>query len=184
MKNKIVPIAVLVVVFSLGFLYLNQNYLSANDKDGKTCAENSAYGDKSSCTKKSSSAQNDIKAGGEWNTYEFATDKACCQEMKTDLQNELLGIAGIKEVTFSGTCNVSKMTQVTVFYAAAETSSDNIATYLKDKKYDCSGKGCDKEGSNKDGVKSGDKSSGKDDGCSGNKKCTPHKEKTKDSKNL
>jgi hypothetical protein len=182
-KNKIIPIAVLVVVFSLGFLYLNQNYLTANDKEGKTCAENSGCTDKSSCTKKSSSERNNIKAGGEWNSYEFVTDKACCEEMKTDLQKELLGVAGVKEVKFSGTCNVSKMTQVTVYYSAGETSQDNIASYLKDKKFDCTGKECDGKGCTKDGVKSGEKSGSKENGCDGNKEC-PHKEKTKDSKNL
>jgi hypothetical protein len=79
MSKKILTIASLVVVFSLGFLYLNQGYLAANDKEGKTCSNKSACDDKNK----------EIKAGGDWNKYEFTTDKACCDEMKADLQNEL-----------------------------------------------------------------------------------------------
>jgi len=56
LKNKIILIAVLVVVVSLGFLYMNQNYLTSKDTE---CKSNS------SCTQKSSTDKNDIKAGGE-----------------------------------------------------------------------------------------------------------------------
>jgi len=166
-NKKILSIASLVVVFALSFFYINQDFLVANDKDGKICTNKSACDDKNK----------EIKAGGEFESYEFVTDQACCDEMKNALQTELLAVAGVKEVKFSSTCNVSKMTNVTVYFAAGETNADNIVAYLKDKNYDCSGKSCDK-----DGGKSGDS---KKEGCDKKKECTPNKEtKTKDSKNL
>ena len=152
MNKKILSIASLTVVFALTFFYLNQNFLAANDKDGKTCTNKSACNDKNK----------DIKAGGEFESYEFITNQACCDEMKNALQTDLLTIAGIKEVKFSSTCSVSKMTNVTVYYSAGETNTDNIAAYVKDKSYDCSGNGCTKD-----------------------KECTPNKEtKNKETKNL
>ena len=124
--KKAVSLTAFILVLALGFLYMNQSYLIADDRDGnKDCS--------SSCSK-----SKDIKAGGEWSSYEFVTDKACCDEMKTSLQKDLMGVAGVKEVKFSISCSVSKMTQVTVYYAAGETSEENLAAYLKDKSYDCS----------------------------------------------
>ena len=161
--KKIVTLTAFVLVLALGFLYLNQSMLIADDRDGKKDCS-------SSCNK-----SKDIKAGGEWSSYEFVTDKACCDEMKTGLQNDLLGVAGVKEVKFGLTCGVSKMSQVTVYYAAGETSEENIAAFVKDKSYDCSGH----SGCNKDGVKSGEGKDGSD--CQ--KEC-PHKDKSKESKQL
>jgi hypothetical protein len=40
MKRKFIILASLVLVFSLGFLYVNHNYLSANDRDGKNDCTN------------------------------------------------------------------------------------------------------------------------------------------------
>ncbi len=168
MNKQIIGIAAIVVVFAFGFLYLNQGYLTANDKDGKTCS-------KTSCDDKhKNSGSSEIKAGSEFESYEFVTDQACCDEMKSALQTELLTVAGVKEVKFGSSCHASKMTNVTVLYSASETNSENIAAFLKDKNYDCSGKSCEK-----DGVKSGETQK---DGCDGQKQC-PSK-KSKDSKNL
>ena len=158
--GKIISLTAFFLVLAFGFLYLNQNLLIADDRDGKKDCS-------SSC-----SHSKDVKAGGEFSSYEFVTDKACCEEMKTGMQTDLMSVAGVKEVKFSTSCSVSKMTQVIVYYAAGETTEENIATYLKDKSYDCSG---GHSGCNKDGVKSGD---GKD----GNE--CPHKEKSKDTKQL
>lgn len=161
--KKVVSLTALVLVLALGFLYLNQSYLIADDRGGKKDCS-------SSCSK-----SKDIKAGGEWSSYEFVTDKASSDELKSGLQNDLMGIAGVKEVRFGTSCSVSKMSQVTVFYAAGETTEESIAAFVKDKNYDCSNhSGCDK-----DGVKSGEGSSDKD--CQ--KEC-PGMQKSKDSKQL
>jgi len=155
--KKTISVTALVLIVSLGLLYLNQGLLIADDRDGKKDCS-------SQCTQS--------KTSGDFSSYEFVTDKACCDQMKTDLQTGLMGVAGVKEVKFGSTCNVSKMTPVTVLYTAGETSEENIVSYLNDKKFDCEGtKGCEKEG----------KSSGSENDCS--KQC-PHKEKSKDSKQL
>ncbi len=184
MNKKILGIAAIVVVFAMGFLYLNQGYLVASDKDGKTCDKDSKSCSKTSSENKTScddknknSGSSEIKAGGEWNEYAFTTDQACCEQMKSDLQKELSSVAGVKEIKFSSTCNVSKMTQVTVYYSAGETSEEKLASFVKDKSYDCSGKsGCDK-----DGVKSGETKKG---GCDGKKECPSKEKKSSDSKQL
>lgn len=134
MKRKFILLASLVLVFTLGFLYVNHNYLSANDRDGKNdCANYSG------CTQHKTS---EIKAGGEWSSYEFTTDKASCNEMKSSLKTELMNLDGVKDVKFSSTCTVSKMTNVSIYYSAGETSQEKLASFVKDKGYDCSG--CDK----------------------------------------
>lgn len=179
MNKKIIGIAAIVVVFAMGFLYLNQSYLVAGDKDGTECGKTScdkSAGMKSSCDDKNKkSGSSEIKAGGEYSSYEFTTDKACCEEMKSDLQKELSSVAGVKEIKFSSTCNVSKMTNVTVLYAAGETNEEAIASFVKGKSYDCSGK-C-----TKDGVKSGET---KKDGCDGKTECPSKNKKSSDSKQL
>lgn len=190
MNKKIISISALVVVFALGFFYLNQEYLAAYTKSGGDC-------DKTQCSKtsgtKSSSEKKEcdksscddkkgmIKAGGEFSSYEFTTDKACCEQMKADLEKGLLTVAGVKEVKFSQTCNVSKMTNVTVMYAAGETNQDNIAAYVKEGKFDCSGSSCDKSKCDKDGVKSGET---KKEGCDGKTECPSKNKKSNDSKQL
>ncbi len=175
MNKKIIAAAALVVIFAVTFLYLNQSYLIANDKDGKNCSNECT--EKTSNVKKDCDDKNSIKAGGDYSNYEFTTDKACCEEMKSDLQKNLLSFSGVKEVNFSSTCNVSKMTNVTVKYAAGETNEEAIAKYIKDNSYDCSTKsGCDK-----DGVKSGNNKNG----CEDKSKCPGDKmKKSNDSKEL
>jgi hypothetical protein len=178
MNKRIIPVAALVVVFALGFLYVNQNYLAAGDKDGKDCQN------KSGCT----SGNKDVKAGGDFQSYEFITDKACCDEMKASLQKDLMNSAGVKEVKFGTTCTSSKMTQVSVYYAAGETSSETISSFIKDKNYDCSGSGCTEKGCDKMGEKSGEKHEMKSGmekgGCDGKNECPSMKQKSKDSKQL
>lgn len=188
MNKKIISAAALVVIFAFAFLYLNQSYLIANDKDGKDCSSSctdktsgeksgcdktaaiESSGDKTGCDKSSCGDKNNIKAGGEYSSYQFVTDKVTCEDSKADLQKNILSIAGVKEVSFGSTCNVSKMTSVTVMYAAGETSEETLSASLKEKDVDCSGKtGCNKEGKN-----SGDKS----------KDCPSKNKKSNDSKQL
>ena len=135
MKNKFIIFASAVLMLTLGFLYVNHNYISANEKDGKTQCTNM-----SGCTQHK---QNTIKAGGEWSSYEFTTDKACCEEMQSSLKTELMSVTGVKDVKFSSTCTVSKMTNVSIYYSPGETSEETLASLVKDKGFDCSG--CDKK---------------------------------------
>ena len=189
MNKKIISVSALVVVFALGFFYLNQEYLVAYTKSGGDCDKTQCSKtsgtkssadkkecDKSSCDKsscdKSSCGENKgmIKAGGEYSSYEFVTDKVTCEDSKADLQKNILSIAGVKEVNFGSTCNVSKMTSVTIMYSAGETNEENIAASLKEKNMDCSGKsGCDKDGKNSGDVK---------------KECPGKNKKSNDSKQL
>ncbi len=189
MNKKIISISALVVVFALGFFYLNQEYLAAYTKSGgdcdktqcsktsgtkssadkKECDKSSC--DKSSCDKSSCDDKKGmIKAGGEFSSYEFVTDKVTCEDSKAELQKNILSIAGVKEVNFGSTCNVSKMTSVTIMYSAGETSEENIAASLKEKNMDCSGNsGCNKDGKNSGDVK---------------KECPGKNKKSSDSKQL
>lgn len=158
MKTKFISFASLILIFALGFLYVNHNYIEAGDRDGKKeCVNKSGCTNMSGCTQNKSS---EIKAGGEWSSYEFVTDKACCEEMKSSLKTELLGLAGVKDVKFSPTCSVSKMTNVSIYYAAGETSEETLASLVKDKGFDCSGKDCEGKG------------------------CTPKNKKTSDGKDI
>jgi hypothetical protein len=167
MNKKIIAISAIVLILAVGFLYLNSTYLAAGDKGGQDT--------KKECTGKCKENK-DIKAGGELGTYDFITDKASSDEMKSSIQKELLTVNGVKEVKFGGTCNISKMTSVTVYYSANETSSDKLASYVKDKSFDCSGKDCTGKGCDKDGKSSGKsseqmKQSGKSDCPNGCKNC-------------
>jgi hypothetical protein len=130
MRNKILVFTSLVLVLTFGFLYINQSGISANDKEGKKDCTHS-------CSKQNSKDK-EIKAGGDENSvYAFITDKACCDEMKTSMQNELMGINGVKEVKFGSSCNVSKMTQVSIYYSAGETNEAALISFIKDKEYNC-----------------------------------------------
>jgi hypothetical protein len=162
MKRNIIIIAGIAVVLLFSFLYINQNYLMADDRDGKKeCSDMSKCDDKEK--------NKEIKAGSDLNEYVFATDQACCDEMKADLQTQILGIAGVKEVSFGETCGHSKMTQVKVFYNGSETTEDVIAASVNEKNVKSEGKtGCDKNSK-----------SGKTDGM---KECPSHK--NKDSKDI
>jgi len=167
MNKKIVYLSALVLIIAMGFLYANSERLTANNSSQK----------KNCCTDQTTSASNnkDIKSGGDqYSTYEFATDKACCQEMKTSLQKGLMGAAGVKDVKFSETCSASKMTMVTVTFAPGETNQDKLATFVKDNKFDCPvSPNCDKEGCSKN-----KSSGGKTDGTCPHNGCDMKSKKT------
>ncbi len=136
MKRKFIWSASLLLVFALVFLYTNHNYLSADNRDNK----------KKDCSSFSGCIENKsggVKAGGEWSAYEFLTDRAYDDEMKTNLKAELMNTAGVKDVKFSHSCSVSKMTYVSVYYAADETTQETLESLVKDKGFDCSGSGCE-----------------------------------------
>ena len=143
MNRKIIALSSVVLILALGFLYIQQGNLMAGDKN-KSCCMNKN-------TQKTSNDAPGIKAGGEkFASYEFSTDKACCEEMRSSMQKELLGISGVKEVKFSQTCTASKMTMVSVLYDAGATNESGIAASLKEKNIDCPQMpGCDKEGCSK-----------------------------------
>lgn len=126
MRNKIIIISSLLIILTFGFLYFNNHYIST-DKNSTAC----------SCPMRSSGIQN-TNAGNKWSSFNFITDKACCDEMRSSMQKELMGLAGVKDVKFVPSCSISKMSQVSIYYSSDETNSENIASYLKDKKMDCS----------------------------------------------
>lgn len=134
MKNKIIIIGSLVVLLVFGFIY-SQSNLIADDKDGKKdCSSTS-----SSCTKKSSSTESnmsgantsDDKSG--YAVYEFVTDKISCDACKPGMTENIMGIAGVKEVNFGETCQVSKMTSVKVYFLETDTTPEVIAASVKEK---------------------------------------------------
>jgi len=127
MKKKLILFSSAVVLLTFGFLYVNHSYLSAGSDDGKSGCTSS-----SSCVK-----YGEIKAGGEFETYEFVTDKACCDEMKTSLKTGLMSISGVKDVKFGHGCSMSKMTRVSVNFAGGETNKETIEAYILNNKLDC-----------------------------------------------
>ncbi len=150
MKKKIIIICSLVVVLAFGILYSTNSRLIADDKDGnKDCS--------SSCTKNtgtSSSTQNNsgcdskkmsstgTESSGNYAVYEFTTDKIDCDACKPGMTNKLMGVSGVKEVSFSETCKVSKMTNVKVFYSDKDTSPELISAAVKEKGLECDKSKC------------------------------------------
>ncbi|MEO6694137.1 MAG: hypothetical protein ABIY50_07905 [Ignavibacteria bacterium] len=140
MKKKIIIIGSLVLILVFGFLYTQNNNLIADDKDGKKDCS-------SSCTKKTgtgSSTENKSGCGSDKmsdaNTevisenpvYEFVTDKIDCDGCKPGMSEKLMGISGVKDVSFGETCNVSKMTTVKVHYSATDTTPEIVAASIKE----------------------------------------------------
>jgi len=125
MKKKIILLSSVILLSALTLTYFKFNYLIAGE-DGKNC-------NTTSCTDKSK-----ITSASELDSYEFTTDKACCDQMKNELKAGLTGLNGVKEVKFSTTCGVSKMTNVTVYYENTLTSTDAIVKFVKEKEFDCS----------------------------------------------
>jgi hypothetical protein len=148
MKNKILIFTSIVLILALGFIVMNRNYVASDNKYVKGTCTNSA-----GCTK-----NHDVRAGGDVSTYEFVTDKACTDEERTAMQSALMNVTGVNDVKFGPSCSVSKMSNVTIYYSPDKTSSDNLASFVKDKQMDCSKMGNCPPGS-----------------C-------PHKDKTKESK--
>ena len=126
MRNKIVIISSLLLLLTFGFLYVNNHY-STSGKYTSSC----------SCPMHNSNTQNTY-ASSKWTSYDFVTDKACCDQMRSSMHKELMGLTGVKDVKFGPSCSVSKMSQVSIYYSSTETNSENIASFLKDKKLDCS----------------------------------------------
>ena len=173
MNRKLVYLSSLVLILAFGFLYVNSGSLTASDFTKKKC-----------CNDQSTSAntKKEIKAGGDqYSTYEFSTDKACCNEMRSSLQKELLGASGVKDVKFSETCSASKMTVVTIFYNSGETSETQIASLVKDKSSDCPEMpGCDKKGCSKEKSGTKEKSGNNSGTCPHNGDCKNKKTNGKD----
>jgi hypothetical protein len=147
MNKKIIALSSIVLLLAFGFLYMNS---------GKLIASGKSYNKKCCVDQSTSTTKQEIKAGGdepvttEYAKYEFTTDKACCNEMKSAMQKQIMGAGGVKDVKFSETCSASKMTMVTVLYLSSETNVTQLASYLKDKNIDCPvTKDCDKEGCSK-----------------------------------
>ena len=153
MKKKIIVISSLVFVLAIGILYSTNNRLIADDKDGnkdcsssctKTTGTSSSTENKSGCDSKKMSGSN-TEASGNFAVYEFTTDKISCDACKPGMTDKLMGVSGVKEVSFSETCNVSKMTSVKVFYSDTDTNPELISAAVKENKLDCDKSKCDDE---------------------------------------
>lgn len=141
MKNKILISGTLVLLMVLSFLfYTNNSNLIADDKDGKKdcssqCTQKAGSTEnKSSCTdSKTMSDANSSDNKDGFISYEFVTDKITCDDCKPGISNELMGISGVKEISYGETCKVSKMTSVKVIYSPEETSPEIISASVKEK---------------------------------------------------
>ena len=144
MKKKIIIIGSLVVILALGILYSMNNNLIADDKDGKDCSSSctkttgtgSSTESKKSCDSKTMS-ETSTDATSQFAVYEFTTDKIDCDACKPGMSSKLMGVSGVKEVSYGETCNVSKMTNVKVYYSAENTTPEIIAASVKENKLDC-----------------------------------------------
>ncbi len=146
MKNKIILICSVAVIIALGIFYVQSN-LIADDKDGKkNCS--------SSCTEKKSSTENNTQSNDNsvsgvnsatdnaYAVYEFVTDKIHCDGCKPGMTEKLMGVSGIKEIVFGETCGVSHMTNVKVYYSAADTNPEIIAASVKENGFNCDASKC------------------------------------------
>lgn len=132
MKKKILISGTLVAMLVLAFLfYTNNNNLIADDKDGKDCS--SKCTEKSSSTDQTMSGANSSESQDGLATFEFVTDKISCDGCKPGMSDNLMGISGVKEISFGETCQVSKMTTVKVIYSAEETTPEIISASVKEK---------------------------------------------------
>lgn len=152
--NLVFPLTLLILVFAV--LYLNPVFLSANDKDGKSCNT------KTSCTTKTEKCGNENKAGGEWASYEFTSDQICCDKIKSQVEKELVSLTGVKEVKIGEACAVSGISKITILYDANEVNEVNISSFVQNINYKCESekscasectgkKACTKEGADKKG---------------------------------
>ena len=143
MKSKVLIFTSLVLVLTFGFLYMNQSYLSSNDKDGKQ--QCTSLG----CQHKMKNQ--DVKAGGsEWSKYEFVSDKVTCEDTKASIEKNLMSLNGIKEVKFGSSCSYSGMTSVIIYYSPDETNEAAISSFVKDKEFNCPNDGSCPPGKCKD----------------------------------
>lgn len=141
MKKKIIVIGSLVVILALGILYSMNNNLIADDKDGKDCSSSctkttgtgsSTESQKSCDSKTTTEATTDATNG--YAVYEFTTDKIDCDACKPGMSSTLMGVSGVKEVSYGQTCSVSKMTNVKVYYSPQDTTPEIISASVKENK--------------------------------------------------
>ena len=132
MKKKILISGSLIAILVMAFLfYTNNSSLIADDKDGKDCSSKCTQ--KSSSTDKTMSGANSSVTEDGYATYEFVTDQISCDGCKPGMSESLMGISGVKEISYGETCNVSKMTSVKVIYSAEETTPEIISASVKEK---------------------------------------------------
>lgn len=142
MKKKIALFASIAVVLAAGLFYVQSNNLIADDKDGKkdcssSCTDKagtSSAESKSSCTSKTmteSSAGDDKTV---YAKYEFTTDAIHCDDCKPGMTEKIKSISGVKEVEFSETCGVSKMTNVMIYFDETQTNTEAVAASVKEQK--------------------------------------------------
>lgn len=140
MKSKIILICSVIVLLVCGLFYIQNNKLIADDKDGKKSKKDCS----STCTQKSgaeSSTDNSINnAGANYAVYEFVTDKVHCDGCKTGISDKLMSVAGVKEINYGETCQVSHMTNVKVFYSETDTTPEIIAASIKENNLSCESK--------------------------------------------
>lgn len=149
MKNKIIFICSVLVILALGIFYVTNNNLIADDKDGKkdcssSCTDKTSSSEnKSGCTDKNMSGANStVDPNNEYAVYEFVTDKIHCDGCKTEMTENLMGVTGIKEISYGETCKVSQMTSVKVFYSAQDTTPEVVAASVKEKGLTCDQSKC------------------------------------------
>ncbi len=150
MKKKIIVVCSLVVVLALGILYSTNNRLIADDKDGSkdcssSCTKNSGTSSStenhSGCDSKKMSSTG-TESSGNYAVYEFTTDKIHCDDCKPGMTQKLMGVSGVKEVSFSETCKVSKMTNVKVYYSDKDTTPELISASVKENGLECDKSKC------------------------------------------
>ncbi len=142
MKKKIVLFGSFALILAVGLFYVQSNNLIADDKDGKkdcssSCTEKtgtSSAESKSSCTSKSMTQTSSGDDKSQYAVYVFTTDAIHCDDCKPGMTEKIKTIGGVKEVDYSETCGVSKMTNVKVYYSDSETSPDLIAASVKEQK--------------------------------------------------
>jgi len=169
MKKRVVFFSAAILIVSMGLLYVNSgNFVSGQNAMKKCCVGQTT-----------STVEKDIKAGGDqMSSYEFVTDKVCCEQTKSSMQKQIMSMAGVRDVQFSSTCSMSKMTKVTVIYSPAETNNDKISASIKEKNLDCS----NNPDCNCPGYKKNESSGKSSDPCPGN--CDKCKNKKTSGKNI
>ncbi|HMQ68448.1 MAG TPA: hypothetical protein PKA90_04435 [Ignavibacteria bacterium] len=132
MKKKLLISFSMVAMLVLAFLfYTNNSSVIADDKDGKDCSSKCTQ--KSSTTDQTMGGANSSETQDGLATYEFVTDQISCDGCKPGMSESLMGISGVKEISYGETCNVSKMTSVKVIYSAEETTPEIISASVKEK---------------------------------------------------
>ena len=151
MKKKIIVAASFIVILVAGLLYVQSNNLIADDKNGKKDCSSSCTDKSNAQTSTETNSGASTEAVSDFPSYEFVTDKIHCDGCKEGISGKLMGISGVKEVSYGETCNVSKMTSVKIFYSDTETSPEVIAASVKEKGLECSSDKCGDKSKMKEG---------------------------------